>query len=217
MRGTVSVVEALIFVLFNCALKDCGHRVKGWFAKRHMQSHPQGTKGVGGPRLTRITSVGHLQTRTDCIPRKLKLIPTTMIAEARADARQNSPIHGKPPIAKTSPAADAPAITPIWLLVTSNPFAVARASPANSAVTTQLIGSKIVSTTMPRQLSAIAHQGTMSMPNARLRPTPPAMSPHAAHVRRCGEAAKYPPSILPVIVPNPTKAKGRAVCPCFMP
>ena len=143
----------------------------------------------------------------DCIPRKLKLIPTTMIAEARADAVQNSPIHGKPPTAKTIPAADAPPITPIWLLVASNPFAVARDFPASSAVTTQLIGSKIVSTTMPMQLSAIAPHGRRSKPNARLRPTPPAISPHAAHVRRCGEAAKYPPSILPVMVPNPTKAK----------
>jgi hypothetical protein len=56
---------------------------------------------------------------------------------------------------------------PSWLLVASSPFAVARDSPASSAVTTQLIGSNTVITNTPVPADAAASHGERLLSDAK--------------------------------------------------
>jgi len=62
-------------------------------------------------------------------------------AAATAAPKQNSPTSEKPPKAKTTPPTEAPIMAPSWLLVANIPLAVARDSPASSAISAQVTGS----------------------------------------------------------------------------
>src|SRR5262245_65053420 len=80
-------------------------------------------------------------------------------AATTAAPRKNTPTSAKPPKAKTTPPTEAPVLAPSWLLVANIPLAVARDSPASSAVI-ERIGAQ----DMPDARAAADHRKPLQFP-----------------------------------------------------
>ena len=100
------------------------------------------------------------------------------------------------PQGEDEPPADAPPMIPSWLLVAKRPLAVARDSPASSAVKAHVTGSKIVRSKALAQHKRIAIQGEGLTVSATLTNPPPRRRASTTQVNRCARPATYPPSRL---------------------